>query len=150
MKFERKVMVNEKVTKTNENNWCLIDASNKTLGRLASFIAHRLRGKHKPEYINYLDKGDYIIVINADKIKVTGNKFKDKTYYHHSGYTGGIKSISFDKLLEKSPEDILKMAVKGMLPKGPLGRKVFSKLKVYRTPEHPHTAQNPQVIEVGE
>jgi len=148
------MVTSNETVKTNKNvvnNWCLIDASNKTLGRLASFIAHRLRGKHKPEFINYLDRGDYVVVVNADKIKVTGNKFKDKTYYHHSGYPGGIKSITFDKLLVKSPEDILKIAVKGMLPKGPLGRKVFGKLKVYKGAEHPHMAQNPQIIEsVGE
>lgn len=132
-------------------NWLLIDASNKTLGRLASKIAHILRGKHKPEYVPNLDFGDYVVVINAEKIKVTGNKFKDKNYYHHSGYPGGIKEISFDKLLNKSPEDILKIAVKGMLPKGPLGRKVFSKLKIYKGAEHPHKAQQPQLLEnIGE
>ena len=131
--------------------WYVIDAADKVVGRLASFIAHRLRGKHKPEFSPFMDVGDYIIVINAEKVKITGAKYKDKIYYHHSGYTGGIKSISFDKLLQKSPEDVLKIAVKGMLPKGPLGRKIFSKLKVYAGGQYPHIAQKPQIIEsIGE
>lgn len=139
--------------KLNENNtkWYLIDASEKTLGRLATCIAHRLRGKHKPEFTPNLDTGDFVVVINAEKIRVTGNKFKDKMYYHHTGYMGGIKEISFDKLQAKAPERILEMAVKNMLPKGPLGRKIFSKLKVYAGSSHPHTAQNPVLLDkIGE
>lgn len=140
-------------TKQNENNtnWYLIDASEKTLGRLATCIAHRLRGKHKPEFAPNADLGDFIVVINAEKIRVTGKKFKDKMYYHHTGYMGGIKEISFDKLQAKAPERILEMAVKNMLPKGPLGRRIFSKLKVYAGANHPHDAQKPQLIaKIGE
>jgi large subunit ribosomal protein L13 len=129
------------------NGWCLIDASGKTLGRLATQIAFKLRGKDKPEFTPHLDVGDYVIVINASKIKVTGNKTKDKMYYRHSGYTGHIKSIAFDKLLDQHPERIIKHAVKGMLPKGPLGRKILSKLKIYSGAEHPHFAQQPQLTE---
>lgn len=130
-------------------NWCLVDAAGKHLGRLATQIAFRLRGKHKPEFTPHLDVGDFIVVINAEKIKVTGSKFKDKMYYSHSGYTGSIKSISFEKLLAKFPERILQHAIKGMLPKGPLGRKMFKKLKVYAGDKHPHLAQQPQLIEDG-
>lgn len=129
-------------------NWCLIDAADKHVGRLATRIATILRGKHKPEFSPHLDTGDFVVVVNAEKIKITGNKFKDKIYYHHSGYTGGIKSISFDKLIAKFPERILQYAVKGMLPKGPLGRKMFKKLKVYAGTEHPHAAQQPLPLEV--
>jgi len=127
--------------------WHLVDATDKNLGRLATRIAFMLRGKHKPEYTPHMDVGDFIVVINAEKIKVTGNKFKDKVYYHHSGYIGGIKSIAYDKLLDKFPERIIQHAVKGMLPKGPLGRKMFKKLKVYAKDTHPHLAQQPQLLE---
>jgi len=131
-----------------KHDWFIIDASEKTLGRLASFIAFRLRGKHKPQFTPHMDLGDYIIVINADKIRVTGNKAEDKTYYHYSGYPGGMKSASLGKLMQKNPAKVLELAVKGMLPKGPLGRQMFGKLKVYSGGEHPHVAQQPQVLEV--
>ena len=127
--------------------WHLIDAAGKTLGRLATEIARRIRGKHKPEFTPSMDTGDFVVVINAEKLKVTGKKTKDKLYYHHSGYPGGIKSISFEKLMAKDPTQILQHAVKGMLPKGPLGRKMFKKLKVYSGAEHPHIAQQPKIVE---
>ena len=130
------------------HDWFVVDAADKTMGRLASEIAHRLRGKHKPEYTPHMDTGDYIVVINAEKIRVTGNKTKDKIYHSHSGYPGGIKSISFEKLIDKAPERVLQGAVKGMLPRNPLGRAMFRKLKVYAGTEHPHTAQQPQVLNV--
>lgn len=130
-----------------KKEWCLVDASGKTLGRLATTVASILRGKHKPEFTPNLDTGDYVVIINAEKIRVTGNKLKNKQYFRHSGYTGGIKSTTFDKLLQKKPTEILKIAIKGMLPKGPLGRKVFSNLKIYAGSEHMHTAQNPRPIE---
>ena len=129
-------------------DWFVVDAADKTLGRLASEIAHRLRGKHKPEYTPHVDTGDYIVVINAEKIRVTGAKAKDKLYHHHTGYPGGIKSISFEKLIDKAPERVIQGAVKGMLPRNPLGRAMFRKLKVYAGTEHPHTAQQPQVLNV--
>ncbi len=129
-------------------DWFVVDASDKTLGRLASEIAHRLRGKHKPEYTPHVDTGDYIVVINAEKIRVTGAKSKDKIYHHHTGYPGGIKSISFEKLIEKAPERVIQGAVKGMLPRNPLGRAMFKKLKVYAGTDHPHAAQQPQVLNV--
>lgn len=131
-----------------EHDWYVVDAADKTLGRLASDIAMRLRGKHKPEYTPHVDTGDYIVVINCEKVRVTGNKAKDKTYYHHTGYPGGIKDISFEKLIEKAPERVLQKAVKGMLPKGPLGRAMFKKLKVYAGGEHPHTAQQPRELKI--
>ena len=130
------------------HDWFIIDASGKTLGRMATEIAHRLRGKHKPEYAPHMDNGDYVVVINAEKVKVTGNKGTDKIYHSHTGYPGGIKSISFDKLLEKAPERTIQSAVKGMLPKNPLGRQMFRKLKVYSGSEHPHVAQKPKTIEI--
>lgn len=130
-------------------NWLLVDAKGKTLGRLATEIAKRLRGKHKPEFTPHVDTGDYIIVINAKDIVVTGKKESDKVYHHHSGYPGGIKSITFEKLRDKSPERIIEIAVKGMLPKGPLGRATFKKLKVYAGSAHPHSAQQPQLIDIG-
>jgi len=125
------------------HGWFVVDANNLVLGRLASEVAKRLRGKHKPEYTPHVDTGDYIVVINAEKIRVTGRKQTDKMYYHHSGYPGGIKSISFDKLQAKTPEKIIQLAVKRMLPRGPLGRAMFRKLKVYAGPEHEHSAQQP-------
>lgn len=131
-----------------QRKWHLVDATNKTLGRLASEIARRLRGKDKPEYTPNMDLGDYIIVINAEKIHVTGKKDTDKMYYRHSGYPGGIKEISFDKLIKKNPEYIIEQAVKGMLPKGPLGRQMFRKLKVYAGAEHNHAAQQPELLEI--
>jgi large subunit ribosomal protein L13 len=131
---------------TIENKWYLVDASGKVLGRLASQIAKYLRGKHKPEYTPHCDTGDYIVVINADQIKVTGNKAKDKVYYRHSGYPGGLKETTFDKLQAKDPTQIIEIAVKGMLPKNPLGRDMLRKLKVYSGAEHPHAAQQPVEI----
>jgi large subunit ribosomal protein L13 len=131
-----------------QQDWYVVDASGKTLGRLASKVASRLRGKHKPEYTPHVDTGDYIVVVNADKVTVTGNKAKKKIYYSHTGYPGGIKNISFEKLMDKAPERTLQLAVKGMLPRGPLGREMFKKLKVYVGSEHPHTAQQPQTLEL--
>ncbi|MDD1792014.1 50S ribosomal protein L13 [Enterovibrio norvegicus FF-33] len=131
-----------------KRDWYIVDAEGKTLGRIATEIASRLRGKHKPEYTPHVDTGDYIVVINADKVTVTGAKFTDKIYYSHSGYIGGIKSISFDKLQVKKPEMIIELAVKGMLPRGPLGRAMFRKLKVYAGAEHKHAAQQPQVLDI--
>jgi large subunit ribosomal protein L13 len=131
-----------------ERDWYVVDAANKTLGRLATEIATRLRGKHKPEYTPHVDTGDYIVVVNADKITVTGNKAKGKIYYNHSGYVGGLKETTFEKLLAKNPEQVIERAVKGMLPKGPLGRQMFRKMKVFIGPEHTHQAQQPQVLEL--
>lgn len=128
--------------------WFVVDAAEKNLGRLATEIARRLRGKHKPEYTPHMDVGDYIIVINADKVRVTGNKAKDKIYYSHSGYPGGIKEITFEKLQAKAPGRVLEIAVKGMLPKNPLGRDMYRKLKVYAGAQHEHTAQQPQVLDI--
>ena len=133
---------------TVKRDWYVIDASGKTLGRMAAEIAHRLRGKHKPEFTPHVDTGDYIVVINAEKVQVTGNKAKDKLYYQHTGFIGGIKSISFEKLIAKAPERTIQTAVKGMLPKGPLGRVMFKKLKVYAGEAHPHSAQQPQALNI--
>jgi len=130
-------------------DWFVVDATGKTLGRLSTEIARRLRGKHKPEYTPHVDTGDYIVVVNAEKIRVTGNKLKDKIYHHHTGYIGNLKSIPLEKMLEETPERVLQNAVKGMLPRGPLGRKMFSKLKVFKGPEHDHTAQQPIPLEVN-
>ncbi len=129
-----------------KRDWYVIDAEGATLGRMATEIAVRLRGKHKPEYTPHVDTGDYIVVINAEKVRVTGNKAKDKIYHRHTGYPGGLKSISFEKLIDKAPERVVQSAVKGMLPKGPLGRAMFKKMKVYAGSEHPHTAQQPQQL----
>lgn len=129
-------------------DWYVIDAEDKTLGRMATEIARRLRGKHKAIFTPHVDTGDYIVVVNAVKVRVTGNKAKDKMYYRHSGYPGGLKTISFEKLLAKSPRSVIEAAVKGMLPKNSLGRQMFSKLKIYAGNEHPHQAQNPQVLEI--
>ncbi|AKJ95875.1 MULTISPECIES: 50S ribosomal protein L13 [Thioalkalivibrio] len=131
-----------------ERDWFLVDADGKTLGRLATEIAHRLRGKHKPVYTPHVDTGDYIVVINAEKIRVSGNKAMDKKYFHHSGYPGGIKEANFTQMIERHPEKVLELAVKGMLPRNPLGRAMFKKLKVYAGTEHRHTAQQPQPLEV--
>jgi len=129
-------------------DWYVVDATNKTLGRLAAEIAHRLRGKHKPEYTPHVDTGDYIVVVNCEKVRVTGAKATDKMYYHHTGYPGGIRSASFEKLIDKAPERVLQRAVKGMLPRNPLGRAMFRKLKVYAGSEHPHAAQQPQSLNI--
>jgi large subunit ribosomal protein L13 len=129
-----------------EQKWLLVDAEGQTLGRMATAIATRLRGKHKAEYTPHVDTGDFVVVINADKVTVTGNKAKDKIYYSHSGFPGALKSISFEKLLGKAPERVIKLAVKGMLPRNSLGRAMFKKLKVYAGAEHPHTAQQPESV----
>lgn len=131
-----------------EQDWFVVDAAGKTLGRLASEIAHRLRGKHKAEYTPHVDTGDFIVVINAEQVRVSGTKTKNKIYHSHTGYPGGLKSISFEKLIDKAPERVLQKAVKGMLPRNPLGRAMFRKLKVYAGGEHPHAAQQPQVLNV--
>lgn len=128
--------------------WYVVDAAGKTLGRLCTEIANRLRGKHKPEFTPHVDTGDYIVVVNAEKIVVTGNKTTGKLYQHHTGYPGGIKSISFGKLLVKSPETIIEKAVKGMMPKNKLSRAMLSKLKVYAGSDHPHGAQQPTLLEI--
>jgi large subunit ribosomal protein L13 len=127
-------------------DWFVVDAEGKTLGRMATEIARLLRGKHKPEYTPHVDTGDYIIVVNAEKVRVTGNKAKDKMYYRHTGYPGGLRSMSFEKMIDHAPERVVEFAVKGMLPKGPLGRAMYSKLKVYAGTEHPHQAQQPQAL----
>jgi len=127
-------------------DWYVVDAEGKTLGRMATEIARRLRGKHKPEYTPHVDTGDYIIVVNAEKVRVTGNKAKDKMYYRHTGYPGGLRSMSFEKMVDHAPERTVEFAVKGMLPKGPLGRAMYAKLKVYAGTEHPHQAQQPQAL----
>ncbi len=133
---------------TIKREWCVVDATDKTLGRLATELAHRLRGKHKPEFTPNMDTGDHMVVINAEKIKVTGNKLEDKIYYHHTGYIGNLKSINLGKLLDTHPERVIQKAVKGMLPKNPLGRAMFRKLHVYAGPEHPHEAQQPTQLEL--
>lgn len=129
-------------------DWFIVDAAGKTLGRLSAEIASRLRGKHKPEYTPHVDTGDYIVVINAEKVHVTGKKATDKIYYHHTNHIGGIKSTSFRKLVERAPTQPIEIAVKGMLPRGPLGRAMLKKLKVYAGTEHPHTAQQPQELNI--
>lgn len=131
-----------------ERAWYLVDAKDKTLGRLASEVAKILRGKHKPTFSPHVDCGDYVIVINAKKVHLTGKKWEQKKYYHHSGYPGGIKEISYDRLIEKKPIFVVEKAVKGMLPKNRLGRELFRKLKVYPGPEHPHEAQRPQLLDI--
>lgn len=133
---------------TVQRDWYVIDAEGKTLGRLATEVARRLRGKHKPEYTPHVDTGDYIIIVNAEKVAVTGRKAQNKIYYSHSGYPGGIKEISFEKLIAKKPEMVIQKAVKGMLPRGPLGRAMFRKLKVYAGAEHNHVAQQPKQLEI--
>jgi large subunit ribosomal protein L13 len=133
---------------TVRRDWYVVDASGKTLGRLATQLAMHLRGKHKPEYTPHVDTGDNIIVLNAEKIRVTGNKLSDKIYYWHTGAIGGIKSRSLEKMLEQHPERVIEFAVKGMLPKNPLGRRMFKKLHVFQGEKHPHTAQQPKPLEV--
>lgn len=128
--------------------WFVVDAEDKVLGRLATEVARRLRGKHKPEYTPHVDTGDYIVVINAEKVRVTGAKTTDKMYYRHSGYPGGIKARSFEQLRDSHPERIIEKAVKGMLPRNPLGRAMLKKLKVYAGNDHPHSAQQPELLEI--
>ena len=131
-----------------DQNWLLVDADGQTLGRMATAIATRLRGKHKAEYTSHVDTGDFVVVINAEKVKVTGNKASDKMYHSHSGYPGGLKSISFEKLIDRTPERVIQLAVKGMLPRTQLGRAMFKKLKVYAGSEHPHRAQQPKSVQL--
>ena len=133
---------------TIKREWCVVDATDKTLGRLATELAFRLRGKHKPTFTPNMDTGDHMVVINAEKIKVTGNKLEDKMYHRHTGYIGNLKSINLGKLLDQHPERVIQTAVKGMLPKNPLGRAMFRKLHVYAGPEHPHAAQQPTQLEL--
>lgn len=133
---------------TIKREWFVVDATDKTLGRLATEIARRLRGKHKPEYTPHMDSGDYIVVVNVEKLTVTGNKAEGKMYYAHTGYPGGLKETNFSKLQATKPEMILEKAVKGMLPRGPLGRAMFRKLKVYAGAEHNHVAQQPSVLDI--
>ena len=132
--------------KTIERKWYVVDAEGKTLGRLATQVAMVLRGKHKPIYTPFLDTGDYVIVINADKVKVTGKKLEEKIYWHHTGWIGGQKKVTLKRLLQTHPERVVEHAVKGMLPKGPLGREMYRKLHVYAAPEHPHAAQKPEAL----
>jgi large subunit ribosomal protein L13 len=129
-------------------DWFVVDAADRTLGRLSTEIARRLRGKHKPEFTPNADTGDYIVVVNAEKVRVTGAKATDKIYYHHTGYIGGIKGASFARVIAEHPERVIETAVKGMLPRGPLGRAMFRKLKVYAGPAHPHAAQQPQTLAI--
>lgn len=129
--------------------WYVVDAADKTLGRLASEIARRLKGKHKVEYTPHVDTGDYIVVVNAEKVRVTGNKLQDKFYYHHTGYIGNLKSINLEKQLQKAPERVIQAAVKGMLPGNALGRAMFRKLRVYAGPEHGHQAQQPKTLDIN-
>ena len=133
---------------TIKREWCVVDATDKTLGRLATELAHRLRGKHKPEFTPNMDTGDHMVVVNAEKIKVTGKKLEDKIYYRYTGYIGNMKSMNLGKLLDTHPERVLQTAVKGMLPKNPLGRAMFRKLHVYAGPDHPHEAQQPTQLEL--
>ena len=133
---------------TVKHDWYVVDASGKVLGRLATEIARRLRGKHKPEFTPHVDTGDYIVVLNVDKLRVTGRKAENKIYYRHTGYPGGIYSTSFAKLQARHPDRVLKLAVKGMLPKGPLGYAMLKKMKVYPGSDHPHSAQQPKTLEV--
>lgn len=132
----------------NKENWCVIDAKDKILGRLASQVAHRVRGKHNPLFTPHIDTGDWVIVINADKIRMTGNKLAQKQYYRHSGYIGSIKSSTAEQLLEKKPEELIHKAVNGMLPKNRLGRKLSKKVFVYKGDKHPHDAQKPELVEI--
>jgi len=131
-----------------KREWLLVDATGKTLGRMATEIARRLRGKHKPEFTPHVDTGDYVIVVNAEKLRVTGNKLRDKMYHHHTGHIGNLKTVSLSDLLKTHPERVLEIAVKGMLPRGPLGRSQLKKLKVFGGPAHPHEAQQPRAVEL--
>lgn len=131
-----------------QRDWYIVDATGKVLGRVAAEIARRLRGKHKPEFTPHVDTGDYIVVVNADKLRVTGNKTKDKLYHRHTTYPGGLYTTSFEKLQQKRPQRVLQLAVKGMLPKGPLGYAMIKKMKVYAGGEHPHAAQQPKTLQI--
>jgi len=131
-----------------ERSWFVIDATGKPLGRVAAKVAYMLRGKHKVSYAPHQEMGDFIVIVNADKVAVTGNKAEDKMYHHHTGFPGGLRSVTFDKLIKSNPTDPVTLAIKGMLPKGPLGRKLLGNVKVYAGSEHPHVAQNPTAIEV--
>jgi large subunit ribosomal protein L13 len=135
-------------SETVQRDWYLVDASGKTLGRLASELARRQRGKHKPVFTPHVDTGDYLIVVNAEKIAVTGNKLADKKYHRFTGYVGNLKTETLSQALERHPERVIEIAVKGMLPKGPLGRAMYRKLKVYKGAEHPHAAQQPQTLDI--
>ena len=134
---------------TAERNWLLVDATGQTLGRLATQIADALRGKHKPQYTPHCDTGDFVVVVNAEKIQVTGNKRSEKRYYRHSGYPGGLKSRTFEEMIDRRPEEVIRLAVKGMLPRNRMARKQLTKLKIYAGPEHPHAAQKPQPMEIS-
>jgi large subunit ribosomal protein L13 len=133
---------------TRERSWLVVDATGQTLGRLATRIATTLRGKHKPEYTPHVDTGDFVIVVNAEKVSVTGNKRQDKRYYRHSGYPGGVKERTLQEMLDRRPEEVIRHAVKGMLPRNRLGRKQLTKLKIYAGPDHPHAAQKPAPMEI--
>ncbi|MBO1519274.1 50S ribosomal protein L13 [Oceanisphaera pacifica] len=133
---------------TVKRDWYVVDAEGKTLGRLATEIALRLRGKHKPEFTPHVDCGDYIVVVNAEKVQVSGNKSEDKIYHSHTGFPGGLKSVSFEQLIERKPEMVIESAVRGMLPRGPLGRAMFRKMKVFSGAQHNHAAQQPQVLDI--
>ena len=147
--MERKRKMKSYIAKPSdiERKWYVVDAEGKTLGRLATEVATVLRGKHKPTYTPHMDCGDYVIVVNAEKVEVTGKKRKEKVYKRHTGYPGGLREITFEKLLDKKPDEIVRHAVKGMMPKGKLGRQMYKKLKVYVGPEHNHNAQKPEVLE---
>ncbi|MEZ5121230.1 MAG: 50S ribosomal protein L13 [Solirubrobacterales bacterium] len=134
---------------TAERNWLLVDATGQTLGRLATQIADALRGKRKPQYTPHCDTGDFVVVVNAEKIQVTGNKRSEKRYYRHSGYPGGLKSRTFEEMIDRRPEEVIRLAVKGMLPRNRMARKQLTKLKIYAGPEHPHAAQKPQPMEIS-
>jgi large subunit ribosomal protein L13 len=134
---------------TIRGDWFVVDATGQTLGRLASQIAHRLKGKHKADYSPHVDMGDHVVVVNAGKVRVTGRKLEDKLYFHHTGAIGGIKSIALEKLLKEHPERVLEFAIKGMLPKNPLGRRMFKKLHVFASSEHPHQAQQPKALKLN-
>lgn len=133
---------------TVKRDWYVVDAAGKTLGRLSTEIAHRLRGKHKTEFTPHVDTGDYIVVVNAGQVRVTGNKAQNKMYYRHTGFPGGLKEISFQKLIQRKPEQAIELAVKGMLPRNPLGRAMLKKLKVYASADHPHSAQQPVELQL--
>ena len=133
---------------TVKRDWYVVNAEGRTLGRLATEVARRLKGKHKAEYTPHVDTGDYIVIVNAEKVRVTGKKSTDKMYYRHTGFPGGIKEMSFEKLIDHKPEKVIELAVKGMMPRNPLGRAMLSKLKVYAGSEHPHTAQQPKELDI--
>lgn len=133
---------------TARHDWYVVDATDQTLGRLATTVANYLRGKHKAVFTPHVDTGDYVVIVNAEKVRVTGNKARDKQYYHHTGYPGGIRSINFEKLIDKAPERVIEAAVKGMMPKNKLSHAMMAKLKVYAGSEHPHQAQQPKALEI--